>query len=70
MTDATNSTINFRYANRDDLPAIVALLADDEKGKTREDFCESFTRKSINAAPLMPMGIPQSNQPAPWPQIK
>ncbi|WP_417814945.1 GNAT family N-acetyltransferase [Thalassospira alkalitolerans] len=42
MTDATNNTgtISFRYANRDDLPAIVALLADDEKGKTREDFCD------------------------------
>ncbi|MEQ5775850.1 GNAT family N-acetyltransferase [Thalassospira sp. NFXS8] len=28
----------FRYAIRADLPAIVALLADDEKGKTRENF--------------------------------
>jgi len=30
--------ITFRYATRDDLPAIVALLADDEKGKTREEL--------------------------------
>lgn len=29
--------ITFRYATRADLPAIVALLADDEKGKTREE---------------------------------
>ena len=33
MTDIT-----FRYATRKDLPAIVALLADDEKGKTREEL--------------------------------
>ena len=32
--------ITFRYATRDDLPAIVALLADDEKGKTREEFTD------------------------------
>ncbi|MDP2699288.1 GNAT family N-acetyltransferase [Thalassospira sp.] len=31
------SNLAFRTATRDDLPAIVALLADDEKGKTRED---------------------------------
>ncbi|AUG54700.1 GNAT family N-acetyltransferase [Thalassospira marina] len=30
----------FRFAVRSDLPAIVALLADDEKGKTREDFTD------------------------------
>lgn len=34
------SDITFRYANRADLPAIVALLADDEKGKTREEFTD------------------------------
>ena len=34
------SNITFRYANRADLPAIVALLADDEKGKTREEFTD------------------------------
>ena len=33
MTDIT-----FRYATSEDLPAIVALLADDEKGKTREEL--------------------------------
>ena len=33
MTDIT-----FRYATHEDLPAIVALLADDEKGKTREEL--------------------------------
>lgn len=32
--------ITFRYATRDDLPAIVALLADDEKGKTREELSD------------------------------
>ncbi|RCK53929.1 GNAT family acetyltransferase [Thalassospira profundimaris] len=30
----------FRYAVRSDLPAIVALLADDEKGKTREQISD------------------------------
>ena len=30
----------FRYANRTDIPAIVALLADDEKGKTREQLTD------------------------------
>ncbi|NIZ00789.1 GNAT family N-acetyltransferase [Thalassospira lucentensis] len=34
------SDITFRYATRDDLPAIVALLADDEKGKTREELTD------------------------------
>lgn len=29
---------SFRFATREDLPAIVALLADDEKGKTREEL--------------------------------
>jgi ribosomal protein S18 acetylase RimI-like enzyme len=38
MSDSTE--IAFRYATRDDLPAIVALLADDEKGKTREEFTD------------------------------
>ncbi|MBP3125520.1 GNAT family N-acetyltransferase [Thalassospira sp. ER-Se-21-Dark] len=32
--------MTFRYATRNDLPAIVALLADDEKGKTREEFTD------------------------------
>ncbi|OKH87331.1 GNAT family N-acetyltransferase [Thalassospira sp. TSL5-1] len=35
MTD-----LMFRYATRSDLPAIVALLADDEKGKTREQLTD------------------------------
>lgn len=34
------SDITFRYATRDDLAAIVALLADDEKGKTREELTD------------------------------
>lgn len=34
------SDITFRNATRDDLPAIVALLADDEKGKTREELTD------------------------------
>jgi len=38
MSDSTNVT--FRYATREDLPAIVALLADDEKGKTREELTD------------------------------
>ncbi|MHC8491405.1 GNAT family N-acetyltransferase [Thalassospira sp. SM2505] len=38
MSDSTNVT--FRYATREDLPAIVALLADDEKGKTREELAD------------------------------
>lgn len=29
--------IEFRFATRDDLPAIVALLADDAKGQSREE---------------------------------
>lgn len=33
----TDTAVTFRQANRDDLPAIVALLADDEKGQTREE---------------------------------
>ena len=36
----TTSEITFRYATREDLPAIVALLADDEKGKTREELAD------------------------------
>ena len=36
-TTTKSDDITFRYATRDDLPAIVALLADDEKGKTREE---------------------------------
>ena len=32
----TTTEIQFRYANRDDVPAIVALLADDELGSARE----------------------------------
>lgn len=35
-----HSDITFRYATRNDLPAIVALLADDEKGKTREQYAD------------------------------
>jgi ribosomal protein S18 acetylase RimI-like enzyme len=35
---SNRTEITFRYATRDDLPAIVALLADDEKGQTREDM--------------------------------
>ena len=35
-----STALTFRYATRDDLPAIVALLADDEKGKTREEFTD------------------------------
>lgn len=30
--------MNFRKANLEDLPAIVAMLADDELGRQREDF--------------------------------
>jgi ribosomal protein S18 acetylase RimI-like enzyme len=37
-TTTKSNDITFRYATRDDLPAIVALLADDEKGKTREEL--------------------------------
>lgn len=33
-------TLVFRYATRKDLPCIVALLADDEKGKTREQHSD------------------------------
>lgn len=36
----TTTEITFRYATREDLPSIVALLADDEKGKTREEFTD------------------------------
>ncbi|MCK2168473.1 GNAT family N-acetyltransferase [Thalassospira xiamenensis] len=32
------TNITFRYATREDLSAIVTLLADDEKGKTREEL--------------------------------
>lgn len=35
-----SAPLTFRYATRDDLPAIVALLADDEKGKTREELTD------------------------------
>ncbi|PKR58888.1 GNAT family N-acetyltransferase [Thalassospira lohafexi] len=37
INSPTPTEITFRPATRDDLPAIVALLADDEKGKTREE---------------------------------
>ncbi|MFC0338478.1 hypothetical protein [Kushneria avicenniae] len=44
MEDSLNNeegkALLFRYATREDLPAIVALLADDEKGKTREQYCD------------------------------
>lgn len=36
----TTTDVSFRYATRDDLPAIVGLLADDEKGKTREELTD------------------------------
>jgi ribosomal protein S18 acetylase RimI-like enzyme len=32
--------VSFRTATRNDLPAIVALLADDEKGQTREELAD------------------------------
>jgi len=34
------SELSFRYARREDLPAIVALLADDPKGQTREELSD------------------------------
>ncbi len=34
------SELRFRYAAREDLPAIVALLADDAKGQTREELSD------------------------------
>lgn len=56
------NSMTFRYATRDDLPAIVALLADDEKGRTREncsdplpvayyDAFEAMERQSTQALP-------------------
>ena len=48
--------ITFRYATRDDLPAIVALLADDEKGKTREEFTDPLPDAYYAAFVIDPAG--------------
>lgn len=45
--------MTFRYATRDDLPAIVALLADDEKGRTRERFADPLPAAYYDAFEAM-----------------
>lgn len=35
-----SDTVSFRRATRDDIGAVVAMLADDELGRQREDFSE------------------------------
>jgi ribosomal protein S18 acetylase RimI-like enzyme len=40
MPDAARTRLSFRPAHSDDLPAIVALLADDELGATREELSD------------------------------
>tara|TARA_R110001583_G_scaffold96819_3_gene241353 strand:+ start:62300 stop:62779 length:480 start_codon:yes stop_codon:yes gene_type:complete len=51
MTQPTQPV--FRYALRSDLPAIVALLADDEKGKTRENLTNPLPDIYFNAFDAM-----------------
>jgi ribosomal protein S18 acetylase RimI-like enzyme len=41
--------IRFRNATRDDLPAIVRLLADDDLGRTRERVAEPLPRPYLEA---------------------
>jgi hypothetical protein len=49
------SDLVFRRANRSDLPAIIALLADDEIGRTRED---SSIPSNANYEALAPRPVP------------
>ena len=43
------SSLEFRRATAEDLPGIVALLADDELGRVREDSSEPLNARYINA---------------------
>jgi ribosomal protein S18 acetylase RimI-like enzyme len=47
------SELCFRYAQRDDLPAIVALLADDAKGQTREELSDPLPEAYYSAFAAM-----------------
>lgn len=48
-----NDSITFRYATREDLPGIVALLADDEKGSIREHFSDPLPAAYYSAFDAM-----------------
>lgn len=43
------SELSFRQANLQDVPALVAMLADDELGKTREDTQEPLNTAYVDA---------------------
>ena len=49
MKQQTKPMINFRKATEKDLPAIVALLADDDLGKAREILSNPLSKTYLDA---------------------